>query len=397
MLLAPHPFPVRGESTDVTIADRLVHRARLTAACVLVVVATVALVGRPAGADDGPIAPAPPNSGQFLESWALAPTGTDPSQPSSRPNLSYTVDPGAVVDDSVSLWNYGDTQMTFHVYATDAFTNSTGEFTLLPDGGKPKNTGTWVTLQQDAVTVPARTRIDIPIQVHVPKDASPGDHTAGIVAAAATGTTNGSGQSAVVVRRTGSRVYIRVNGPVNPSIVVENLSTDYHGSFNPLDGDLEVNYTLRNAGNVRLGALQRVEVTDLFGRTIDARRGKPIQEILPGNVVQVHQMFSGVPAEFRLGASVRVTPMAPRDVNGAAPPPATYGSHAWAIPWTVLLLIALAFLLWRLYRRYRDSREDVPPTVGNTGTGLPGNGPSGAPRAPEHVLQLRRMPGGAGA
>src|SRR5262245_27067586 len=56
-----------------------------------------------------------------IQSWALAPSGADPGEPSSRPNLSYETAPGAEIQDSVTLWNYGNTQLTFRIYATDAF------------------------------------------------------------------------------------------------------------------------------------------------------------------------------------------------------------------------------------------------------------------------------------
>jgi hypothetical protein len=379
-----------------TVPMQLRRRVRLLALC-LAAVAIVLVSAVPASAATGPNEPAPPGSGNFLESWALAPTGTDPSQPSSRANLSYTVDKGSSVKDSVSLWNYSDVQLTFHVYATDAYNNVTGEFTLLPSNIKPKNAGTWFTLQTNYVTVPSRTRVDIPFTMTVPNDATPGDHIAGIVASVPTGATNGAGQHAIVDRRTGSRAYVRVNGPVNPSLVAENLSTVYHGAFNPLDGSLDVSWTLRNAGNVRLGARQQVSVTDVLGRELDSRRGKLVQELLPGNAVRLHERFTGVPATFRVGANVKVTPIEPAGVAGKPPAPETYGSKTWAIPWTVLLLLLLALLLWRLYRRYRR-REESPPMAagGSAGGGGPGVPPgASSPRTPESVLHYRPTdPGG---
>jgi hypothetical protein len=362
--------------------------------CVVVVALLVIAGSSVAVAADGPNQPAPPGSGQVYEGWALAPTGVDPSQPSSRPNWTYTLDPGTDARDSASLWNYSDVQMTFNVYATDAYNNSSGEFTLLPGDIKPKNAGTWVTLQTNFVTVAPRTRVDIPFTVHVPANASPGDHTAGIVASARSGTTDANGNSALVDRRTGSRAYIRVNGPVNPALVVENLSTDYHGGLNPLDGTLDVSYTVRNTGNVRLGARQELEVTNVLGMSVASKKGKLLQEVLPGNQVRLHEKFTGVPAEVRLGTEVKLIPIEPAGVTDKAPAPATYTQHAWAIPWSVLLLLLLAFLLWRLYRRYRSSRQGSPPvapggTAGGGGGSGPRPSPAGAPQ-PEPVMQYRQ-------
>lgn len=354
-----------------------------------------------APAQTGPIQPAPPGSGTFLESWALAPTGTDPSQPSSRPNLSYALARGAAQNDSVSVWNYSDKQLTFHVYATDAYNDATGEFALLPGDHKAKDAGSWVKLVTNFVTVPSRTRIDIPFTTTVPPNASPGDHAAGIIASLPTATANGNGQRITVDRRTGSRVYIRVAGPIRRSLVVENTSTKYHGTFNPLDGNLAVTYTLRNAGNVRLGARQTVTAKDLFGHTDDTHKLRVIPEVLPGNSITFHETLHGVPASLRVGATINVTPIEPIGAVGKPPAAESVTSHAWAIPWTLLLLLALIYLVWRLYRRYQDA-HDAPPLT--TQGGPNGSGPprpdttqGGAPRRPESVLRFtRRAPRGAG-
>ncbi len=351
-----------------------------------------------ASAQEGPIQNPPP--GSFIESWALAPTGLDPSQPSSRPNITASLSPGATQQDSVSLWNYSDVPLTFHVYATDAYNNAAGDFTLLPANIKARDVGSWITLATNQVTVGAKTRVDIPFTMHVPPSASPGDHTAGIVASLPTPTNDAANHRVIIDRRTGSRVYLRVNGPVNPSLVVEHLSSEYHGSFNPLGGTLDVTYTLRNPGNVRLGARQLVSAHDIFGRTIADHKPRVIPELLPGNAITVHEKFTGVPATFRVGADVTITPLVPPGVDEKPPAAVTAGTGSWAIPWTVLLLLALALLLWRLYRRYRSSHRTAPPL--GPGASPSGGLPPGAPpdggmsRRPEQVLRFeRRLPGGA--
>jgi Bacterial protein of unknown function (DUF916) len=374
---------------------RRLLRSALTLVAALIVVGSFASA---AGAQEGPIQNPPP--GSFVESWALAPTGLDPSQPSSRPNFTPSLAPGATQQDSVSLWNYSDVPLTFHVYATDAYNNATGDFTLLPANIKARDAGSWITLATDQVTVGAKTRVDIPFTLHVPPTANPGDHTAGIVASLPTPTNDAANHRVIIDRRTGSRVYLRVNGPVNPSLVVEHLSSDYHGSFNPLGGTLDVTYTLRNPGNVRLGARQLVSAHDIFGRTIADHKPRVIPELLPGNAVTVHEKFNDVPATFRVGADVTITPLVPPGSSEKPPATVTAGTGSWAIPWTVLLLLALALLLWRLYRRYRSSHRTAPPLGpgGSPRGGLPPGAPpnGGVSRSPEHVLRFDgRMPGSA--
>jgi hypothetical protein len=393
MLLAPSRVCTRKRYTVRVRRSRAIP-VLLLATCLLAAIA----VG-PASAQQAPNDPPAPNSGVHLESWALAPTGTDPSQPSSRPNLTYTVDPGSTVTDSVSLWNYSDVAMNFHVYATDAYNNRSGEFTLLPGSAKPKDAGNWIVLQTSYLTVPARTRVDIPISITVPAGATPGDHAAGVVAASNTSTGDQGSANAVIERRTGSRVYVRVKGNVNPKLVVENLTTDYSGSFNPLDGKLGVDYTVRNTGNVRLSAKQQLEVKDVLGRTVASRNGKLLEDILPGATVTLHEEFTGVPAALRLTTSVKLIPTASAGSTEAPPASETYSSSAWAIPWTVLLFALLAFLLWRIYRRYRARAQGAPPAgpAGAGGGGGAGTDPAGAARQPEPAMRFDARPGGAPA
>jgi len=359
------------------------------------VFALTTLAGMPVAlaADNGPVGNPPPGSGQFLESWALSPTGSDPTQPGTRTALTYNVAPGAVQQDSVSLWNYSDVPLTFHVYATDAFNNGTGDFTLLPSDHKPTDVGSWVQLKTGIVDVAPKERVDLPFTVTVPKDATPGDHTAGIVASVPTDTIDPNGNRVTVDRRTGSRLYLRVQGPVNPSITVENLSSDYKGTFNPLDGTLEVTYTLNNPGNVRLGAHQVITVHDLVGREVASRKLRDLPELLPKNHFTVHQKFTGIPATLRVGTDVKITPFAAQaGVSGTELPSSTTSTtNSWAIPWTVILLLLLAVLLWRLRRRWQRSHPRAAPPTSGTERARPTppapGAPTNQPRIPDPVAR----------
>jgi hypothetical protein len=366
-------------------------------ALVALVAASVGLVGVPSAAfaaDDAATATTAPAGGQqggatTTSSFALAPTGTDPAEPSSRPNLSYSLAPGAAIQDSVTLWNYGNIPLTFDVYASDAFNTSAGGFDVLPGDKKSQDAGAWVTLAQQHVTVAPGTSLEIPIAVTVPAGARPGDHAAGIIASSKTPGTDAEGHHVVFDRRTGSRLYLRVTGSVNPALVVEDLSTAYHPAVNSLDGSMDVTYTVRNTGNVRLGAHQRVAVNDLFG-TVDERTGRDIPELLPGSALTYHERFTGVAATLRVSADVTLTPFAPRTSGDGLPKGSesfTSTSHTWAIPWTllvILVLIALVVLLVRRRRRKLESGAGPGPGSGRGGgrSGAPasGNGAQPAPR-----------------
>jgi hypothetical protein len=262
--------------------------------------------------------------------------------------LSYDAAQGGVVRDSVTLWNYSNVQLTFQIYPTDAFNNRDGAFELLEGSKKPADAGAWVTLPQANVTAAAHSKIDLPFTLTVPADARPGDHAGAILAASKTTGTAPDGKVVVLDRRTGSRMYVRVGGPIQPGLTVENTHTVYHPALNPLGGKLDVTYTVRNTGNVRLAAHQRVAVSGPFGLARKSRTPKDVPELLPNNALTLRSTFTGVPALIRANADIRLDPFSPApDVKNV--PSVRRGGHTWAMPWS---LVALAIAVWLARRSY---------------------------------------------
>ncbi|MFN6119867.1 MAG: WxL protein peptidoglycan domain-containing protein, partial [Actinomycetes bacterium] len=171
--------------------------------------------------DESPQAAAPV---EFVQSWTLTPGGgPDGAQAGSRPNLSYQLAPGTSVDDIVVVYNLGNTPLDLRVYATDAFNNDDGDFDLLPGDELPSDVGSWVLLATDRVTLAPGTQATIPIRITVPPDASPGDHVGAVLASSVSTFDNGDGTVVDVDRRTGTRLYIQVDGPLNPQLAVGSL------------------------------------------------------------------------------------------------------------------------------------------------------------------------------
>ena len=66
-------------------------------------------------------------------------------------------------------------------------------------------------------------------------------------------------------RRTGTRLLIRVNGPLTAELAVTDVSTDYSPALNPLAGSATVTYVVENRGNTRLGGTATAAVGGPFG------------------------------------------------------------------------------------------------------------------------------------
>ena len=327
---------------------------------------------------------AQPQPGTVEESWALTPTGNDPSQPGSRSNLSYSLAPGVSIDDSVTLWNYSDNPIAFDVYATDAYNTKAGDFTLLNTGEQPKDVGAWIKVGTSKITVPGKTSVQIPITMSLPADATPGDHTGGIVATSTTPGIDNAGNQVLLDRRVGTRIYLRVDGPLRPKLEVESIETDYSDALNPLAGSVDVTYRVRNTGNVRLSAHQRVDVDDLFGSAA-GRRLRDLPELLPGNAVTVTTHLDDIAATVRITSDVTLKPFSP---TGAVQPGEvrsfSRSESAWAIPWTLIvvvgILLATAWVIaW--WRRRRAQRPQAPGSASGNGQGPTPSGSAPRPYA----------------
>lgn len=292
---------------------------------------------------------------EVVHSWALAPAGSeDPTEAGNRPSLSYVADAGSVIDDAVTLYNYGNQQLTFRVYATDAFTADNGEFDLLPGSEPPADVGSWVTVAQEYITVDPGAQATIPITITIPDGASPGDHTGAVLASNDARSEGPDGDTVVLDRRTGTRLFLRVNGPLNPELAVEDLSTDYDPAVNPLAGSAQVTYTIANRGNVRLSGSSDVSVSGPFGLGEQTLPATDFPELLPGGSITVTADVDDVPA---FGLAITTVRLEPDSIDDEELVASSTRGVTFAPPIAVILgLIAFAIVLFglRAYRRHRS-------------------------------------------
>ncbi len=325
--------------------------------------ATVALLAF-SGTVNASVPPAPPTTAPATaagtgdpvveESWALAPAGSlDPSQAGNRPELTYVSDRGATIEDAVTLYNYGTVQLTFRLYATDAYNGNAGAFQVLAADQQPTVAGTWVTLAQDLITVPAGKQATIPITIHVPADIAPGDYAGAIMASSPTMGVGEQGQTITLDRRTGTRLYLRVNGDLFPELGVSNVDTTYHHSLNPFGGSTHVTFTVVNRGNVRLGGTATVSVAGPFGIGERKVTLPAFPELLPGQKVELTADLNDVPAGFLDSTTVEI---APTGAEGLTNLKVTAGDDTTFAPPLGLLFLALFLILVLLVLRVRSHR-----------------------------------------
>ena len=339
------------------------RRSALRTAALAMVLAITGVMSTPASASTPPPPPdttAPaagtatdpagdPAALEITESWALTPTGDG-----SRSELAYDAAPGTVINDSVTLFNLGTVELTFSVYATDAFNNADGDFDLLPGDQVPTEAGSWVTMQAQTVTLPPNKMTDIAFTVTVPVDAAPGDHVGAIVASNAITGSNGDGQVLSMDRRTGTRMYIRVGGALSANLGVADVETSYQQSANPLAASADVSFTLQNRGNVRLSGTPVVSVGGPLGIGEKTVRLDAFTDLLPGEAMTFMTSLEDVPALMLAFTKITVEPADNGDADIAS---FSSGTDVTFAPPVTLLVLALALVLLVLARRSYGRRR----------------------------------------
>ncbi|GIF74598.1 WxL protein peptidoglycan domain-containing protein [Asanoa siamensis] len=300
------------------------------------------------------------------QTWGIAPSTR--SGPDGRPAFTYKLDPGATLTDYAAVSNYSAAPITLDLYASDAFTTEQGGFDLLPAAREPTGVGSWVSFDSRfaRLTIPSKSRMDVPFRLSVPKNATPGDHAGGIVAAVATTAATAEGGQVKVDRRVGTRVYLRVTGEVRPALEVERVAARWTGTVDPIGGGVvTATYRIRNTGNVRLTGQPVTTIAGPFGVGRRVARTDPVPEILPGGEVLTTVRADGVLPLIRLTVEFDPAP-AIVDPPGTAAPTATTTTSLWAPPWpqiAVLLLVAgMGWFVWwrrRVRRRALAAARDA--------------------------------------
>lgn len=304
------------------------------------------------------------------------------SGPDGRESFAYAVNPGTQINDYVAVSNQGTTAQTFTLYGTDAVNEyATGAFSLLPSSTPPKDSGSWVKLSQPTVTLQPGIQARIPFTMLVPSDATPGDHTAGIVASVTQKSTDKKGKTIVLEERVGARVYLDVSGALAPRVAAVGLVSGFTSPWNPFGGGSSgLDYAVTNVGNSRVDVTQTVSIRGLFGiplATFDAGR---LRNVLPGQSVHTKLDRTGIAPLLVLWSTVTLTPVAPTDrvaesslrkADGspAAPRPAakyvtvSAETLTGAIPWTLVVLLLVVgggiFLLVRYIAFTRERLYDA--------------------------------------
>ena len=305
----------------------------------------------------------------------LAPAHFDPNTPRTRAYFIHDVAPGQSYSDTVIVTNTGASSIDLHVNAVDALTGVTTGAVYANRQDSVRRWGAWVTPSASEVTAPPQTRTPVDFTVHVPSDAQPGDHLAGIAFENARAQAAGGTLSVTTVTRSVIGVLTKVGGVAGIHFHIDQVR------FAPLAADQQASVVV-SLGNDGLAlAKPNLQVVlsgpNGYQRTVEM----VLDTVLPGDTIAYPMPWpeqlaagtykatviagaSGMPSPTTLSstvtlASALVGPPSPTTAANAQPALLTTSDQGhgswWIIPAVVVALViggsGGAFLTWRLARR----------------------------------------------
>jgi len=226
------------------------------------------------------VAAAPGFAASGAASFALIPEHYDASLRASKSYFVADTGPGRTYKNSIRISNLGKQTGTALLYAVDATTGQTSGAVYL-DRTKPRRgVGGWATLGDSSVTLaPGQSKI-VPVTVHVPAAAKPGDHLGGIVAENEA-LTSSSGKGALQIRirhLTIAAVLVQVPGKAVAQMQTGGVIAGGEHGYQ------YVYVHLKNTGSAVTKPTGRLLIIDPSGKQVASRRLK-LDTFVPGTAI----------------------------------------------------------------------------------------------------------------
>jgi len=197
--------------------------------------------------------------------FGIQPSQSSANTPSGSSYFTYTLAPGAGLDDMVVISNNGAEQVILNLYAADGITSINGSTAFAAAGDIRTNTNTWLSATVSDILVPAGQDVTVAFSVQVPPDAAPGDHVAGWVVEAPARAGAAGGIGASIVERAGVAVVVTVPGATEPRLVLGGICLNQETGSNYFE------IAVRNEGNVLTRAAGTLTLTTDDGGEVFTR------------------------------------------------------------------------------------------------------------------------------
>lgn len=264
------------------------------AATLLVVLTASATSAMKAAADETPVTTSSSatatSAGQVA--WSMMPVITDIGE--ERSNFTYSLEPGATVNDAVLVRNSGADTLTLAVQGSDAFTDGSGALDIATTETASDAIGSWITPSVESVQIEPGDLVRVPFMVVVPEDAQPGEHAGALLTVL-----ESAGETVSVDMRYATRVTVTVAGDLTAGLSLDEANLHVVTGFWPWEAaSADVSYAVHNTGNTRLTAAQLITAQDVeLYSTPDAETSLlTLSELLPDANVDVAANVDGLSA-----------------------------------------------------------------------------------------------------
>ena len=179
-----------------------------------------------------------------------------------------TIAPGGVAHGTLTAINDGDTNVTYHLYATDYGVSGEsykGVFTSVSSNSNVSS-ATWFGLPAGNFTIAPQQEVVFPYTIIVPKNAVVGGHYASVFIQTVPPATNGAAMVSEI-QRVGSLFYMTVSGNLIHGGSLLPLEVPWLQSTPPVSASLK----LTNTGNVHYLAQGTAQLYTPFGKVLGSQ------------------------------------------------------------------------------------------------------------------------------
>ena len=299
--------------------------------------------------------------GQGLATFGIRPTHISTDDPTRGAYFTYTLEPGASIDDEAVVINSGQEPVNLKLYAADGVTAIGGSTAFAAADEERNGVRSWLSTGVSDLEVAPGESVTVPFTLQVPPDARPGDHVAGWIVEGPPKTGGGQGVGAAVIERVGVAVVIRVPGPTQERLALGELCLNQETGSNYFEVPVtnEGNVLTKASGSLSLTTKDGTEVferpvelgTVLAGDDTFLRLDAPLD---PGPGSFVAELTLKQPDGTNIH-SISDIKIGDEKVNGCKvvspedrPPTETGGVFSLPggdIPWLIIVLVALVVLL----------------------------------------------------
>lgn len=304
-------------------------------------------------------------SGQALGSFGIRPTQTSSDDPSDGAYFTYELEAGDSRTDEAFVINNAADPITLTLFSADGATAINGGTAFAAADEERNGVRAWLSLDTAELPLSPGESTTVPFTVHVPPDAEPGDHVAGLVLEAPPKVGESGGFGAAVIERVGVAVVVHVPGPAEKSLTLGEvcLNQETGSNYFQIPATNDGNLLTRATGTMRLGL---PDGSDVFTRDV------VLDTVLPGDTtaLRVDAPFDPGPGSYVANLiltrddgedveAASVVTIGDEKVNGCASaiggggvepvqqdrPTSTGTDDSGGFPWLVALLATIAAAL----------------------------------------------------